>query len=179
MTPAELLILKNAIDADPVLSALPHTSDDALAIVAAMSVPTADFMVWQTSMPAQTIFDAITWANLTPTDAPDGTALWTNRSLACQGKQFNLQTILSGRETINPAKANIRAGLQDALTSVPSGANGALKSGGWANVQTAMQRKATRGEKLFATGTGTAASPATMTIEGALSYLDVEAARAL
>lgn len=120
------------------------------------------FQVWKVTTSTSDIYDAINWANFTPTDAPDGTATWTNRSLACQGKQFNLQTLLSGRELINTGKSNIRAGLQDALQNIPSGVGGANAAGGWTNVKSVIQRPATRFEKLFATGAGTTASPATL-----------------
>jgi hypothetical protein len=178
MTPAQLLLIKAEIAADPALNSLPNTADDAYAIADALNLlPSPDFMVWQTNLPTQAVFDAITWANLTPADAPDGTAAWTNRALACQGKQFNLQTILTGREYINATKVNIRAGLQDALTSVPSGAGGATRPAGWVAVQTAMQRKATRAEKVLATGVGTAANPALLGFEGIVTHQDVLTAR--
>ena len=141
----------------------------------ALAVP--DFWVWKTNAAVGDIFDAVLWANFTPADAPDNTATWTNRSLACQGKQFNLQTMLLGRTTIDASKPQWRTGLQDALTALPSGAGGANRSGGWAGVATALMRQAWRIEKLFATGTGSVASPATMVVEGTLNYLDV--ARAL
>lgn len=121
-----------------------------------------DYIVWNPSTSTKDVMDAITWANLTPADAPDGTAAWTNRALACQGKQFNIQTMLVGRDIIDATKANLVAGLQDALTSVPSGASGTTKSGGWANVKVALTRKASRLEKLFATGNGTASNPSLM-----------------
>lgn len=181
ITPAQLVLIRAAIDADPALSALPQTGNDAYTIAEALNaVASPDFIVWQTSTSAQVIFDAIVWPNMTPADVPDGTVLWTNRSLACQGKQFNLQTMLSGRETISSNKTSIRAGLQDALTNLPSGAGGASRSGGWANVQTAMQRKSTRAEKaLIASGAGTVGSPGVLGFEGLLTYTDVLNARAL
>ena len=39
------------------------------------------------------------------------------------------------------------------------------------------KRFATEGEKLYATGTGSDATPATMTFEGSISYQDVSTAR--
>jgi hypothetical protein len=181
LTTAQLTILKAAIDADPALNNLPLSDDDAFFIASAMNAQaTPDYFVWRPDTPVQSVFDAINWANMTPVDAPDGTALWTNRSLACQGKQFNLQTMLSGRDTISSNKPSIRAGLQDALTGLPSGAGGAARSGGWSNVQLAMQRLATRVEKLLiVSGTGSTASPALMGFEGPLTYGDVQAARVL
>lgn len=124
-----------------------------------------DFMVWSETADVQSIFNAIDWAKMTPPapSAADATGIYRDRALTCQGKQFNLQTMLQGRETINASKINIRAGLQDALTGIPSKADGTNQSAGWATVQTTLQKKATNIEKLFSTGTGTAVSPATIT----------------
>lgn len=138
----------------------------AAAFYNALAVP--DCIVWNPVTAAKDLMDAVTWANLTPADAPDATTTWTNRSLACQGKQFNVQTILVGRDIIDATKANVRAGLQDALSNVPSGAAGSLVSAGWANVKTALTRKATRLEKLLSTGLGTAASPSIMGFVGSV-----------
>lgn len=180
-TPAQIVLIRAAIDADPVLSGRPSTPNDASIIADALNTAASpDYLVWRTSTPTQDVFDAIAWANLTPSDAPDSTVVYTNRALACQGKQFNLQTMLSGREYISSNKSSIRAGLQDALTSLPSGAAGAARSGGWANVQAAMQRKATRAEKaLIASGAGTSGNPGILGFEGNLTYEDVLAARVL
>lgn len=138
------------------------------------AVLNAAFKVWRTSAPTADLFDAITWANYTPQDLPDGTLLWQNRALQCQGKQFNLQTMLVGRDIINPSKANIRAGLQDALTAIPSGGAGVSKSGGWNNVALVLQRSATEAERLCAVGPGDGAqaTPATLTFEGGITLDD-------
>lgn len=177
-TTAQLQVIKAEITADPVLNALPNTADNAFAIAAALNAyPAVDYIVWQTTLPTQLVFDAITWANLTPQDTPDTTQLWMNRALACQGKQFNIQTMLAGRETINPSKANVRSGLQDALTGIPSGASGATRAAGWVALQSAMQRKATRAEKVLASGSGTTGSPSLLSFEGSLTYQDVLDAR--
>lgn len=178
MTPSQLSAIKADILADQSLSSFPNTSDgnfEIAKIYNAIAAP--DFFVWQTAANVQTIFDNITWANYTPQDVPDNTATWTNRAIACQCKQINLQTMLTGRETINAAKTSIRAGLQDALTQLPSGASGATRAAGWVAVQAALQRKATRGEKVLSAGSGSSASPATMGFEGSISYQDIESAR--
>lgn len=178
MTPAQLATLKADILANNDLNVLPNNTDGAVAIAALYNADASPaFVVWKGSMPVSDVFDQVLWANLTPADPPDGTNAWLCRSLACQGKQFNVQTMLTGRDFINPSKSSIRAGLQDALTQIPSGLGGVNRSGGWTNLQTAMQRNATRFEKLFSTGTGTSQSPATMTLEGPVDYQDVQLAR--
>lgn len=123
-----------------------------------------DFMVWSETADVQSIFNAIDWAKMTPhaPSAADATGIYRDRALTCQGKQFNLQTMLQGRQTLDASKSNTRAGLQDALTAIPSKADGTNQSAGWATVQTVIQNKATALEKLFSTGTGTIASPATV-----------------
>lgn len=67
--------------------------------------------------------------------------------------------------------ANVRQAVNDAF----SGAGGALSR---AAIRLAGQRNANVLEKLFSSGTGDSANPATMTVEGALSYQEVELARA-
>lgn len=163
MNNAQLLTLKAAILADSAIADL--VAQGATGAIAEYLRTNSTFVVWRTATATQDIYDAINWANLTPADAPDSTQLWLNRAIACQGKQFNLQTLLQGRDHIRSSKANIRAGLQDALTAIPSGPGGANRNGGSAAVQTAMQRFATIGEKIFATGTGTAASPGNIVLE--------------
>lgn len=139
-----------------------------------------NFFVYRSSVPVQEINDQITWANYTPTDAPDGTQLWLNRATAAQGKQFNLQTLLIGAQgALNATKPNVRAGLQDATTGLPTGSNGASVSGGWVGIRdNALGQLATRIEKLLATTTAqqdgsTAAKAATRTFEGAITAQDI------
>lgn len=181
MTSAQLATLKADILADGALNAFPNNSDGASAIAAVYNtIASPNFFVYRIDVPPQDIYDQVVWANLTPTDAPDTTTQWQNRSLSCQGKQFNLQILVQGQTRINASKANIRAGLQDALTNVPSGISGAPVSAGWVGVRdNALARKATRVEKLFATGGNgsTAALAGTMGVEGVLTWQDVDTAR--
>ena len=128
------------------------------------------YVVWKSSTPASDVFDAINWASLTPADAPDGTAIYTNRVLACQGKQFNIQLLTMGREHITSNKASVRNGIKDALQNVPAGAGGAMLDAGWTAVKTAMTRTVTRAEQLWAEGTGTFASPGALTFEGLIDW---------
>lgn len=183
LTPAEQTTLKAYIDADPELSAQPNTIDGSFAVAAALNAPASPaFVVWNPSAPLDRVQEAVTWANLTPSDAADSSQLWQNRSDMCQGKQFNLQMLLTRPSgTIRGDLSRVRTGLQDALTNVPSGTGGALQDAGWSGasgVRIALQRDALLVEKVFATGTGTSSSPATMTYVGTISPSDVQQARA-
>ena len=179
MTTAQLLTLNNniLITNAASLQVFVDAIDDQSIAAWYNTLASPAFYGWRSSVPINDILDKILWANFTPTDAPDTTAQWTNRSLACQGKQFNLQTLVLGKTSLDATRANLRAGLQDALTGLPSGVSGAVLGGGWAAVQLILSRAAMRIEKLFATGTGTQAAPALFVVEGLLDYLDV--ARAL
>lgn len=174
LTPAQFDTLKADVLADPVLSALEPSSDAINKIIEAYAAPSAaNIIVWKSTSPVANIYDTLNWKNFTPTDTPDGTQLWLNRAMACQGKQFNMQTMLLGRENLNTGKVNIRQGLKDSLQNVPAGANGALVDAGWSSVKDAITRTATRLEALFATGTGTQGSPGTLEVEGTVSYQEV------
>jgi hypothetical protein len=179
MTPQQLATLKAYIDAQPEFAALTRNSDGAYAVAEAINQDEAAYFVWRDITSASDILDAIVWANLTPADAPDGTATFTNRALACQAKQLNLQILLQGREQLSTGRTNVRGALSDALTNVPAGAGGALLDAGWlgaGKVKTAITRRATRFEKLYATGTGTTGTPAVLTVVGPVAYQTIEAA---
>lgn len=176
----QLQAMKDDIAIDPVMSLLPNTSDGNFEIAALYNEPASPlFYVWNSRVNINDIYDAIIWANFTPIDVPDNSQVWANRSLACQGKQFNLQTMLLGKSVIDATRPQIRVGLQDALTALPSGVSGVNRSAGWIGVQLILSRMTTRGEKLLATGTGTQASPGLAGFEGIFTYQDVEAARNL
>jgi hypothetical protein len=142
------------------------------------------FYVWKTSASTDDIFDAIDWAKLTPSDVPsvaDSTqtaAAQTTRALICQAKQINLQILLQGRDRINATKLKIRQSLTDSLQNVPAGVAGAALDAGWLNVKGTMYRVVNKGERLFATGTGTAGVPGLAGWEGTLSSEDIRNALA-
>ena len=188
LTTQQLQIIKADIAASPDMNTLPANSDGSFEIARLYNLAsTTD--VWRTDAPTKAIFDAINWSAYTPTDVPSvgdtaaQAVLFTNRLLSIQTKQMNLQNMLIGRETIDASKANIRAGLRDAVIALPSGTNGAAVSAGGASgvtVLTACVRKATRIEKLLSTGPTTigTVSANVMGFEGNVSYQDIEAARA-
>lgn len=181
LTTTQLATLKADILANADMNTQPSSNAGAFAIAALYNVAsTTD--VWRTEASVSGITDAINWATFTPADAADNTATYTNRLLIIQTKQINLQSMLQGRTTVDASKANLRAGLRDAVTGLPAGASGAAISAGGAGgitVLNAMTRKATRYEKLFATSTAQTGSVTAnlLVVEGAVSVDDIQAAR--
>ena len=165
LTLAQSQTLKADILADPILAGQPQTSDGAFAIAAAynlLAIP--DFWVWRTAVPQHEIVGAT---------SPDGTTWsWTAYIARSQGERDGWREMFADTGGINASRPNIRQGLAD-IFSGPSGA--AQRT----HLLAIGRRAATRAEKLFATGLGTSASPATMTVEGELTYQDVLTARSL
>lgn len=157
--------LKADILADPILAAHPQTSDGAFAITVAYNLPaTPDFWVWRTTVPQHEIVGAT---------SPDGTVWsWTAYISRSQGERDGWREMFADTGGVNASRPNIRQGLAD-IFSGPSGA--AQRT----HLLAIGRRTATRAEKLFAVGLGTPASPATMAVEGALTYQDVLTARSL
>lgn len=161
LTPQQLAALKAAILADPVLDEQPNNSDGAFAIAAALNTDAAPtFYVWRTNVPVDEImqngFDWTRVDNLTVGKA----RIW----------DWMMRT-----SVLNPSRANVRAGVLATF-----GTAGDLTTR--LAVFQHCQRPATRAEKLFAVGAGTATTeqgvgPATLVFEGSLSYQDIETAR--
>lgn len=177
LTTQQASTLKVAIQANGTCAPLFSAGNDT-GTAQCMNAVDGTFFLWRTNASVQAIYDQVTWANMTPADTPDGTALFTNRALACQGKQFNLQTLLQGRTTINATINTLRNGLQDSLTNLPCGVGGATVSAGWVGVRdTSLKRNATLAEKAVANtgggGVGTSANPAIPTFEGNLTTDDI------
>lgn len=161
MTPAQLTTLKAAIDADQVLSAYPNNSDGAFDMALYLDTASSPaFIVWRTNVSRDEVtaegFDWTQVDNLTTGQARIWDLLFDNQSRA-----------------INAGDAGKRAGLAECW----KGTAGKLAVGAF--VLTKCKRTATKGERIFATGTGTELAPGTLVIEGAISYQDIAAARAL
>lgn len=159
LSPAQLATLKTSIAADPVLNAKPNNSDGAFDIAAAYNLAASpSFTVWKTKVLVAEVGDKFNGAELA--------GLTT-------ANQSRLQTIaMYSAAGLNPSLADRRAAFDDIF----SGAGGALTR---ANLLALWKRLATRGEKLYATGTGSDASPGTLVFEGQITGQDVESARNL
>jgi len=161
LTPQQLATLKSAIQGDQELNAFPMNSDGAFDIARKLNEKAApDYYVWRTSVQVDEImqngFDWTRVDNLTVGKA----RIW----------DWMMRTGI-----LNPSRANVRAGV---VATFNVAADQATRQA----VFNHCQRVATRVEKLFATGSGTASNdqgtgPATMGFEGPIFYQDVEMAR--
>lgn len=160
LTTDQKMALKNFVESDQELNALPHTSDGAFAIAAALQVAASpEFIVWRTSVNIDEIQqNGFTWNkvdNLTVGKA----RIWE--------WMFQNET-----RSFNPSKPNVREGIDACWV----GDAGFLTVR--ASVYGHCKRSANRLEQLFATGSGTDVSPATMAenVEGSISYTEVASA---
>jgi hypothetical protein len=161
LTTAQLQTLKAHILATPELAAQPNNSDGAFAIAAALNqVASPDWIVWRTAVTRREIlqngFD------------------WTRLDNLSVGKARVWSDIFV-EGVINPSKPNVRAGIESVW--VGTAADLAVR----AAVYVHCKATATKAQKLFSSGTGSDATPATMdsnideTLQ--LTYQDVESAR--
>jgi hypothetical protein len=151
--------LKTFINTVPAWAALPNNEDTADFISKELDkLASPAFTVWKSSVPIEQVGDAI-----------NANELVGLTSLNVQ----RLQAIsdYSGGN-INPSKADRRS----AFDQVFSAAGGAITRPA---LLLLWKRLATVGEKLFATGTGSDAVPATLVVEGLIDRYDVFEARAL
>lgn len=156
LTAAQQATLKADILADPTLAAIPNTADGDFQIAATYNaIAGPDFWVWRSAI-ASTDYRGVNGI------------VWTEVDALTVSKARIFEW-LTGQLTlpINASDPNVRAGIQNAF-----GTSQTLT-----NLTNMGRRPATRAEKLFAAGAGTAASPATLAFEGAISYYDVMAAR--
>lgn len=163
LTNAQLTSLKNDITADPVLNAFPKNSDGAVAVAdlyALNAVP--DFWVWRTNVSKE---------ELTNNTSTDGTTFsWTGAGFITrsQGERDAWRELFNIKGTVNAALLQVRNAFNDIFSggTNPAPANRT-------HLLAMSRRLANRAEKLFSTGTGSTASPATMSVEGKLSYQEV------
>jgi hypothetical protein len=156
LTTAQLATLKAAINADGVLAALPNNSDTAIFIAQQFNANSSPvFTVWKTSVPIVEVGDNFSGTELAGLTTANNT---------------RLQTIAAYSPTVNPSLADRRQFFDDVF----SGAGGTITR---PKLLALWKRPATRAEQLFATGTGSVPSPATLVFEGQVLPNEVEAAR--
>lgn len=164
LSSSQLAALKADILADPILNAFPNNSDGAFAIAAAYNLAASpDFWVWRTN---------ITETECVGSPSPDGTVWNWPQYISRTEPERDGWKRLFANGSVNAGLPNVR----QAIADIFSGAQ-AAPTAQRAHLLAIARRRATRAEKLFATGTGSTASPATMTFEGSLNYQDVQEAR--
>lgn len=156
LTPEQMATLKADIQADPTMSALPNTNAGNMLIAEmyeALASPV--FTVWKTYVTVEEImangFD------------------WTRVDAATVGKA-RIWEWMTNQGSMNPSKANVRAGINDAWSGAPNASH-------LAGITAHLHRSANRLEKLLAVGTGSVASPAVMGYEGSISPDELESVR--
>lgn len=158
LTPAQATAIKNAINADQVMAAIPKTDDGAFAVrdILNQMVEPA-FIVWRTSVSQDEIMqNGFDWARV------DNLSVGKARIWEWMFQNANRE--------FNPSRANVRAGID--ATWVGTAADLSVRAAVYAH----CKRSATRAEKACATGTGSDQTPAVLSFEGELSYLDVKQA---
>jgi hypothetical protein len=158
LSPAQLATLKADILADNTLNSFPNNDDGNIAVAAAYNLNASPaFTVWRTHVPIQEVGQ-----NFNATELGGLTTANTSR----------LQCLAQYLSFINASIASNRQFFDDIF----SGAGGA-------NTRAALliiwKRLASRVEKLYATGTGSDVSPATLVFEGTINHQDVQMARSL
>lgn len=158
LTPAQLQTLKAAIAAetDPTFVAYRTNGDNGQ--MAAWYNQASTFIVWRTRVTigeTGAAYNGTEWAGMTSANHTRLTdvAMWVSQGY-------------------DASKADIRAMFND----IWSGAGGTTTR---ANLLALWKRAATRGEKLYATGTGTDATPGLLVFEGVITTADITAARNL
>jgi hypothetical protein len=158
LTPSQKTALKAYIAADTTLAAWYATGRMAEEIANALNLPQApEWVVWKTNVdPSAIMANGMDWTRV-------------DNLTVGKARIWDWMTRLG---TLNASQPNIRAGID--ATWVGTAADLAVR----ATVYTHCKRAATRAEKALSTGTGTTASPATMSYEQPLTYADVDAAMA-
>ena len=158
LTTAQLQALKTYIAGVPEWAALPLNSDGAYAIAQELNqAATPAFIVWKTNVARNEVGKAFVASALAAITA---------------GNNDKLANFAAWNESVNPSRADQRAFFDDGFSVAAGASTRAALLALW-------KRSANHVEKLFATGTGSDASPATMVVEGSISYQEVEQARSM
>lgn len=155
MTPSQITTLRAACFADPTAAAFFVFPGDANGLYAYLNgTASPAFVIWRTSVPQDEIMlNGFDWArvdNLSVGKARIWEWLFANET-----------------RTINPSKTNIRAGIDATWVGTQADLNVR------AAVYVHCKRSASVVEKMMATGTGSDASPAVPSFEGAVDEIDV------
>lgn len=157
LTPAQLATLKTNILANQDTTTL-YTDGNLQGLADLYNAAASPaFVVWKRELSRH---DILTQTSPTGTVFSWAGGAYITRS---QGERDAFREMFNDTGTVNPALPTMQAAFNDIF----SGSGGADNR---AHILAMSKRAATRLEKLFATGTGSDASPATMVIEGPIDY---------
>lgn len=154
---SQLAVLKTDILANPAFTGwdLARSAQEIASWYNGIANPA--FIVWRTSIPSDDLYDSIFQSS--------------------GGLQLDALTASKRDSLFKMIERDLDASIPESRANIDD------YCGSQNNLKTAMlavqKRSATKAEKLFATGTGSTAVPATMAFEGDLTYQQVEAALAL
>jgi hypothetical protein len=174
LTPVQLAALKADINIDPILSVLPLNSDTAAFIAEQYNLTASpDYWVWKTALTRKEVVES---TSLDPDGVTPRTFNWTGNGFITrsQGERDAWREMWNHSGAVNPSLPSIRQAFQDIFSGAAAPAPSNRQ-----HLLNVARKRATRAEKLFATGTGTAATPGVMSFEGLLQYPDVVEARQL
>lgn len=161
MNNQQLATLKAYIESVPAWMAMPNNSDTSYYIAGELNKEASPaFIVWKSSVTQDEIMqNGFDWTRV------DNLSIGPARVWEWM---FDNTT-----NSINPSKLNVRAGIEAVWKGVA--ADLAVR----AAVYVHCKRPATVLEKLFADGTGSDASPATMSVEETVNYTTIDLARSV
>jgi hypothetical protein len=154
----QLATLKTAIagETDPEFVAL--RDEGATGAMAEWYNVPSTFVVWKTILSEH---------DITGKESSIGSVWsWTIYINRSQAERDGWARMFNGTYTINPSLANVRQAIQDIF----SGAGGSAQR---THLLAMAKRFATKGEKIFASGTGTDQAPGTLVFEGSIGDSDV------
>lgn len=164
LTTAQKATVKADIIADGTLNAFPQNSDGASAIAEAYNLPASpDFYVWRTK---------VTEAEVVGTTSAEATVWSWPAYIARSVAERDCWDRLFAANNVNASLPQVRSAFTDIFSGSANSAPAQRT-----HLAAIAKRKATRIEKLLATGTGSQAVPATMGFEGPVSYPQIETAR--
>jgi hypothetical protein len=170
LTPAQLQALKADIAADATLSPVPNSPDGNQSVADAYNAAAGPaWYVWRTNV------SEAEYTGLPGVDVAGGNAqtVWSWPAVIARstGEQNGWMRMFA-TGSVNPSRANVRQGFADIFSGTQNNAPAQRN-----HLTVLSKRTATRAEKLFSSGAGSYASPATLSFEGTLTYSDVTAAR--
>lgn len=157
LTNAQYTTLKTDILADPVLSVLAANGAVGQISAAYNTVVSPPFVVFKSNVTTDEVGKAVNY-------------------IAVEAMTTANQDRIKTFYQMNPVQFEPRLDIRTFWTNTFSGALGGQGQATRDALEALWRRNATRAEKLFATGTGTTGSPATLTFEGTISDGDVETA---